>query len=826
MPEQEARRLARLRAAHILDTAPEPVFDSLTRAAARLLKAPIALVSLVDAERQWFKSRVGLPEVRETPRLGSFCTHALLLDEPLVVPDARLDARFRNSPLVAGEPHIRFYAGAPIRLSDGTVPGTLCVIDRQPRLIGADELAVLSELSAAAAHAIELRDAALGADAMRQALELERERLGNILAGTRAGTWEWQVQTGEARFNERWAEMLGYRLEELWPFSVSTWADRVHPDDLPAARRRLQVHFDGQDTSCDVEFRMRHREGHWLWVNGRGKVSSRTADGRPGWMFGVILDITARKTAELALQRASASLELANRVARIGSWELDPLRCTVRWSELTCELHEVPADFQPDLETAIRFYREGVHRERITQVVRRALERGEPFDIELQIVTGRGNIRWVRAVGVAETMEGRVTRLYGSFHDIDERVRAEEQRVARLQAEQASSAKSAFIARMSHELRTPLNAMLGFAELLLARGDSLDAEARATQLQHARAAGQHLLALVNDLLDLSRVESGALRVQTEALDLAELARLSAAELRPRALQLGVVLDLRLPDMASVLGDATRMRQVLHNLLNNALQYNRPGGRVTLRIELDADRVHLAVRDTGLGMDAAQLSHLFEPFNRLGREASPAEGTGIGLVITRHLLQLMGANLEVSSEAGVGSEFRFSLRRAPMRTPAPLDALQGPTAAARADALAVRHGVAGRVLYIDDDPINRILMEATVELRPQVQLICAESGRQGVEVAAQQPFDLVLVDMMLPDMTGHDVLEAVRQTHARETLPCVVVSANALPRQIADSLQAGFDDYITKPVQLHRLLAVLDEVLGRRAGATTATLEGG
>jgi PAS domain S-box-containing protein len=816
LPANEAQRLARLQAASVLDTAPEPAFDALTRVAARALGTPIALVTLVDGERQWFKSKIGLPDLDETPRLSSFCAHALLQPGLMVVPDAQQDPRFQHNPLVTDEPRIRFYAAAPIVLADGTVPGTVCVIDHQPREIDPDTLAVLTDLAAAASHAIELRAAALNADEKQVDLGDERNRLTNILLGTSAGTWEWHVQTGQTRFNAQYAEMLGYRLEDLQPSSVDTWIRLTHPDDSARAQQRLAEHFTDAAPPYDVEFRMRHRDGHWLWINARGRVSSWTPDGKPEWMFGIHLDITARKTAELALQRASDALELANRVARIGSWELDPVSTRIHLSDLVREMLEVGPDFEFDLASCIGFFHEGPHRERLVQAVEQALQHGQPYDLETQIVTARGHVRWVRAVGVPEMQDGHAVRMYGTFHDIDERVRAAEQRMARMQAEQANTAKSAFIARMSHELRTPLNAILGFNELLLVQGERIGSTERQGHLQHALDAGRHLLALVDDVLDLSRVESGEMTVDIRPLDMAALARLTAAELAPQAAGRGVRLALQLPKAAAVHADATRLRQVLHNLLSNAIKYNRPGGSVTLHLQPQHDSMRVQVQDDGLGLSALQQARLFEPFNRLGREASGVSGTGIGLVITRHLLRLMGSDIHVDSRPGLGSAFSFELPLAP--TPDWAEEERSPGPSLPANVPSQRDDVRGTVLYVDDDPINRLLMEAMLDLRPQVRLVCADSGQGALQAARAQRFDLALVDMMLPDMSGDDVLAALRQFVPREAMPCVVVSANALQAQIDASLAVGFDDYITKPVSAQRLLAVVDQMLaGHGAG---------
>lgn len=326
LPPDEDRRLERLLSLGVLDTGAEPLFDALTRAASLLTGAPVALMTLVDERRQWFKANVGLEGATETSRDVAFCSYTIQGDELFVVPDAMDDPRFADNPLVTDAPHIRFYAGAPITLSDGLRMGALCVIDREPRQLPPEHASILRELARAAAEALEQRKAAMErAESMQREALLhrllgeDRTRLAAILDASQAGTWEWNIHTGEMRFNEQWAQILGYQLEDLDQLSASVWRDTsarhepaflgaqrrlMHPDDLPAMDERLRHHLASDRPLFEVEGRLRHKDGHWVWGLLRGRVISRRDDGSPLWMYGTLVDITSRKQAVDAVQRS------------------------------------------------------------------------------------------------------------------------------------------------------------------------------------------------------------------------------------------------------------------------------------------------------------------------------------------------------------------------------------------------------------------------------------------------------------------------------------------------------------------------------------------
>jgi signal transduction histidine kinase/ActR/RegA family two-component response regulator len=381
---------------------------------------------------------------------------------------------------------------------------------------------------------------------------------------------------------------------------------------------------------------------------------------------------------------------------------------------------------------------------------------------------------------------------------------------AKERAEAADRAKSALMARVSHELRTPLNAVLGFAQLLELDEALRGSTQAASSVAHIRQAGAHLLRMVDEVLDLAHAESGRLQLQPEVLDLGVLAAQALALTEPLAQQRGIALHG--PPAAPgpwVRADRTRLHQVLMNLLSNAIKYNRAGGSVWLDIEAGAQRVGLAVRDTGAGLTAAQRAGLFEPFNRLGAESTDTQGTGLGLAITRQLVLLMDGALQIDSEPGRGSCFTVQLPA--VTRPAAQQLASAPSAVRRPSVAAETGRGPLSVLYVEDNPTNLVLMQAMIDL-PEfagVTLHTATDGPAGLAAARQLRPGLILLDLSLPGMDGRELLQQLRVDAALKAVPCIAVSAYALAPEIESALQAGFQDYVTKPFSLQRLVEVID-----------------
>ena len=418
-----------------------------------------------------------------------------------------------------------------------------------------------------------------------------------------------------------------------------------------------------------------------------------------------------------------------------------------------------------------------------------------------------------------ERLEGRVQERTRQLEAINE-----ELALAMEAANSANAAKSAFLSSMSHELRTPLNAILGFAQILTSESLPTTVPQKREFANHILKSGRHLLTLINEILDLAKVESGTVALSMEPVALDDI----LAECRDMVEPMGRPRKIRMlfPDAtgAVVLADRTRLKQVLLNLLSNAVKYNRDLGAVVLDCTAQGpNRVRLSVQDTGLGLRADQIAALFQPFNRLGQENGSEEGTGIGLVVTRRLVELMGGAIGVSSSVGVGSLFWIELALTePVPSVLPSGAVL-PLERREAGAHAINH----TLLYVEDNPANLRLVQEIVGFRPDLRLLSAHDAHLGIEMAKAHRPDLILMDLNLPGMSGTDALAELRRDPRTSHIPVLALTANAMPRDVDKGLRAGFYRYLTKPINIEEFndaiastLAMIDALRAEpKAGAS-------
>ncbi|MDN4036757.1 ATP-binding protein [Massilia sp. YIM B02443] len=391
------------------------------------------------------------------------------------------------------------------------------------------------------------------------------------------------------------------------------------------------------------------------------------------------------------------------------------------------------------------------------------------------------------------------------------------------EARSANQAKSAFLSSMSHELRTPLNAILGFAQILTSDVLPSTLEQKKEFANHILKSGRHLLTLINEILDLAKVESGTITLSMEPVTLSDALFECRTMIEPIAATRRVRVLFPDVDGAVVMADRTRLKQVMLNLLSNAVKYNREDGVVVVGCEQPRpDRLRLSVQDTGHGLSQEQLAGLFQPFNRLGQEGGAQEGTGIGLVVTKRLVELMGGEIGVTSSPGVGSVFWIELAStAPLKSaisPA-MNAALGAGAAAPVGAPEAAPDAAEPhlLLYVEDNPANLRLVEEIVAFRRDLRLLAAPDGHLGLQLARAHRPQAILMDLNLPGMSGFEVLKQLRTDPETAAIPVIALTANAMPRDVERGLAAGFYRYLTKPIDIDKFTEAINSTLARRGG---------
>ena len=636
---------------------------------------------------------------------------------------------------------------------------------------------------------------------LRRAEELAR-RLEAASRAAGVGIWTTTIGPGSADWNAQMFELFECCPGPLPP-SFGQWlASSVHADDRERVRTQAKDYFVRGEGPFEIEFRALRRDGGVRWIVMRSDIDRVHVDRRR--ILGVAMDVTEHHRTLDALREASQRAALITHHAGIGMWESD-IEGGEHWDAQMFQLRGLePAGTPLTREERLAL----VHPddvERVLDSVADTVEAHLPAAYEFRVRLPDGTYRWLasRSADVLDDA-GRPARRVGVNWDITEGKNAEMARQQAALAERGIQAKSQFLSRMSHELRTPLNAVLGFTQLLQIEARQSGQADQLAKLEHVRAAGDHLLSLINDVLDLSGLEAGEIKLSLQPVDLDGLVRQALPLLQSLAMQHAVEIEtLRSEGVARA--DPTRLRQVLINLLSNAIKYNRRGGRVVVETSSDGVEARLAVRDTGRGLSDAQIADLFEPFNRFGVEHEGIEGTGIGLTIVKTLVDGMGGRIEVASEPGRGTTFTVILAAADAESLAQSSAAASapaPLAAARVEV------VDGKLLYIEDNHVNVLLVEELVKSLGGMTIVSEPTGAAGVARVTSFRPDLVLVDMQLPDFDGYEVLRRLRADPATRAIPCVALSANAMREDIERGLAAGFADYWTKPIDFGVFITAL------------------
>lgn len=643
------------------------------------------------------------------------------------------------------------------------------------------------------------------------ALKGTEDRLAEIIDAAGAGTWELDLTTGSKRVNDRWAEMVGYALEDLAHLPQFGFRDLLHPDDLDILLRQHDTQLtDGNDRFAN-EIRMRHKAGHWVWVLSRGRVTSRDKDGKPLKVAGIHLDITERMRlqTQLTAERDYLSRLMDTSVSGITALDetgqiifanpgaerilgLEPAALTkTRYTHVSWDISALDGSSFP--AEALPFHR--------VMTEQRSVK-----DVRFSIDWPDGTRRMLSVNAAPINAEGLAVRVVCSINDITEQVAAEKKlRDAAEKAEVANRAKSLFLANMSHEIRTPLNGVLGMAQML---ESELSTPRHLEMLATIRSSGETLLGVLNDVLDMSKIEAGKLTLAREPFIPAAMAYQieSVHSVMAREKNLSLVFSIDPSAQKPRLGDANRLAQILHNLVGNAIKFTE-AGQVDVELGTDStEAVKLVVTDTGIGMTAEQVMRVFEDFEQAdGTVTRRFGGTGLGMSIVKRLVELMGGTITLDSTPNIGTKVTVRL---------PLDPCQLDPVMAQKDEVASIAGL--RVLAADDNKTNRFILGTLMD-KLGVDLVLADDGVAAVDAWQPDRFDLYLLDISMPKLDGIATLARLRTLESEVgqcPIPAIAITANVMTHQVEEYRCAGFKGYLGKPFRRDDLLAAIMTVLGR------------
>jgi PAS domain S-box-containing protein len=648
------------------------------------------------------------------------------------------------------------------------------------------------------------------------------------LEGSGLGVFDWNMESGQVYFSRLWKSMLGYRDDELEDV-YSTWTGLLHPDDLGPTMATLDAYIRGETREYKVEFRMRHKDGHWRWVQARGLVVARREGGTPLRMIGVHLDIQPQKEAEARLLASEARLRqtLENSPDVAVQW-YDAAGRVIYWNPASEAIYGWTSAealgrtlgeliFTPEHE---RDFRQTL--DRLTATGQRAESRdypcrnkvGEPRIVTATVfpIPGQGPEDRIFVCMDVDITERRRAEILLERHrlNLEEEVaaRTADLSVAKEAAEAASRAKSTFLANMSHELRTPMNAIMGMTGLALRRAEDPKLKDQLGKIDHA---SRHLLAVINDILDLTKIEAERLTLEQIDFRLGEVLENDRSLIAHKAAEKGLTLTIDIPrDLAvrTLRGDPLRLGQVLLNLSGNAVKFTASGG-ITLRVRLAAEEpeallVRFEVADTGIGIPPEQRGRLFSAFEQAdGSMSRKYGGTGLGLAISKRLVHLMGGEIGVDSQPGTGSTFWFTVRLAPST-----GALSPPPASPdNSEAHLQRRHATARILLAEDEPLNQEVSMALLEMAGLAADLAAD-GAEALQMARNTRYDLILMDVQMPQLSGIDATRAIRESSLNRDTPILAMTANAFDEDRQICLEAGMNDHIGKPVDPALLYDVL------------------
>jgi PAS domain S-box-containing protein len=664
----------------------------------------------------------------------------------------------------------------------------------------------------------------------------QSQRLEVVVDAAKIGTWDWDIPTGKAIYSNHWAQMLGYELEEIEPH-VSAWEKVLDPETYLHTWSMVQRHLSGDLGDYRNELRLLRKNGTYAWVLAAGKIISRLADGTPKRMVGIHLDITESKRNETQLNELTDRYHAVTAGTSDGLWDWDCQTDFCWYSDRFWTLLGYP-ESGPFPAPMFNSFSDRMHPDdsaATRDAIRQNQIAGIEYDQEYRLRHQNGEYRWFRARGATQfASNGTPIRMAGSIQDIHDLKSTQNSLIeANIRAEAASAAKSEFLANMSHEIRTPMTAILGFADLLLNEIDNeIGKPTTVEYVETIRRNGEHLLEIINDVLDISKIEAGKMSVESVAVNPETLIHEIVSLMRVKAQAKGIQLFKRFEPTvpASIQTDPVRLRQILVNLIGNAIKFTELGS-VTIQVRCDAPEqiLHVAIEDTGIGLSPEQLSRLFGAFEQADSTTTRKYGgTGLGLFISNRLAEMLGGSIKIESQLGKGSRFTVAIATGPVTPGVPTE--QPVQAEGRVPAnlpvdrppQQVPLPLAGlRILLAEDGPDNQRLISHVLR-KSGAEVHIAENGKVAIEMLTTGgtlesplkspcPFDLLLSDMQMPEMDGYETSRWLRD-HGF-TIPIVALTAHAMSGDLERCTDAGCNAYATKPIDKTTLVAICREWAG-------------
>jgi PAS domain S-box-containing protein len=774
IPENELDRLVAVRSYHILDTLPEKDYDALTRLASYICQTPIALITFLDGDRQWFKSKHGF-ELEQVPRTDAFCRYTILGEEIMEVTDARQDERFNHNPIVENDPHVRFYAGAPLIDEKGYKLGTLCVFDTEPRILTVEQRESLETLGREVISHVTLRK-------QKRILENNLKLhtgFFNLFNNSPEIHCVMDRSTHIELINNSVTRILGYTPEEakgnaIWQF--------FRIEDKEEVLKKVEAGLRSNQKSFEIETRIETLSGELKWISWSvvAKEEHWYASGR---------DITYQKEVSAELELLSLVASRVSNGVVISNADNNVVWLNSAFEKITgYTIENVRGRSLGDVlkgELTDMF---------IIEKARELSLNKQSYEVDLLIYRKDGQPLWASVLNsIILDNDGNVDKYVEVIIDITAKKRSElELMAAKEEALQLNRAKDMFIGVMSHEIRTPLNAVIGISHLLM---DDNPSESQKENLSILKFSAENLMTLINDVLDFTKVETGNIELERINVDIRELVQSVINSMQFKAqdkhIYLKADIDHAVPEF--ILGDKTRICQILLNLIGNSVKFTSTGG-ITVSVKVLEETEHevklrFDVSDTGIGIPQDKINTIFESFKQADANTTRLYGgTGLGLAITKRLVELHDSRIIVESTYGQGSTFWFAANfEKGLSTQKIKD--EGPEG-----------GLDIKVLVVDDNHINRLLINKVLK-RWGVTMEFAENGLVAIQkLEASNTFDVVLMDIHMPEMGGIEATQIIRAKPDAyyKQLPIIALTASMLSNQMSYLGEIGMNDYMLKP----------------------------